>query len=61
VFNNNEIGLPEDPALITDITCIHNEGEEKSFKLLEVLLDEYLSFEAHVNNLCAKSLSLSFV
>jgi hypothetical protein len=54
VFNNNEIGLPEDPALITDISRIHNEGEEKSFKLLGVMLDEYLSFEAHVNNLCVK-------
>jgi hypothetical protein len=42
------------PALITDIARIHNEGEEKSFKLLGVMLDEYLSFEAHVNNLCVK-------
>jgi hypothetical protein len=54
LFNNNEIGLPEDPALISEITRIHNDGEEKSFKLLGVLLDEYLSFDAHVNSLCAK-------
>ncbi len=54
VFNNNEIGVPEDPALITDIIRIHNDGDEKSFKLLGVMLDEYLSFEAHINNLCVK-------
>jgi hypothetical protein len=54
VFNNNEIGVPEDPALITDIIRIHNEGDEKSFKLLGVMLDEYLSFDAHINNLCVK-------
>jgi hypothetical protein len=54
LFNSNEIGLPEDPALISEITRIYNDGEEKSFKLLGVLLDEYLSFDAHVNSLCAK-------
>jgi hypothetical protein len=42
LFNNNETGLPEDPALVSEITRIHNEGEEKSFKLLGVLLDKYL-------------------
>ncbi|MFN9960867.1 MAG: reverse transcriptase domain-containing protein, partial [bacterium] len=54
LFNNNEIGPPEDPNLIFPITRIHNEGEEKSFKLLGLLFDEYLSFDSHVDNLCSK-------
>jgi hypothetical protein len=54
VFNNNEIGQAEDLSLISEITRVHNEGEERSFKLLGVLLDEYLSFDAHVTNLCSK-------
>jgi hypothetical protein len=41
VFNNNEIGQAEDLSLIAEITRVHNEGEERSFKLLGVLLDEY--------------------
>jgi hypothetical protein len=42
------------PALIFPITRVHCEGEEKSFKLLGVLFDEYLSFEAHITSLCNK-------
>jgi hypothetical protein len=38
VYNSNEIGLPENQALIYPIERIHNEGETKSFKLLGVLL-----------------------
>jgi hypothetical protein len=37
-FNNNEPGQPEDPNLISNIDRIHNEGNEKNFKLLGVLL-----------------------
>ncbi len=48
LFNNNEIGAVENPNLITPVMRIHNEGEETSFKLLGVLFDEYLLFEAHV-------------
>jgi hypothetical protein len=54
VFNNNEIGQPEMQNLIYPITRIHNDGTENSFKLLGVFFDEYLSFEAHINNLCTK-------
>jgi hypothetical protein len=54
VFNANEIGQPEDPALIHEIERIHNDGPTKSFKLLGVLFDEYLSFDAHITHLCAK-------
>jgi hypothetical protein len=54
VYNDNEIGMPDDPNLIFPISRIHNEGEEKSFKLLGVLFDEYLSFDAHIDHLCTK-------
>jgi hypothetical protein len=53
LFNSNEIGHPEDPSLVYPIDRIHSEGNEKSFKLLGVLFDEYLSFEYHIANLCA--------
>jgi hypothetical protein len=54
VFNNNEIGRPESQNLIYPISRIHNDGDEKCFKLLGVHFDEYLSFDAHINNLCTK-------
>jgi hypothetical protein len=54
LFNNNEIGQAENPDLIVPVTRIHSDGEEKSFKLLGVLFDEYLSFEYHISSLCAK-------
>jgi hypothetical protein len=54
VFNSNETGTLNDPLLISPIERIHNEGNTKSFKLLGVLLDEYLSFDAHIDNICSK-------
>jgi len=54
VFNNNEIGKFQDPALIFPIERIHNHGVTKVFKLLGILLDEYLSFDAHIIYLCSK-------
>ncbi len=55
VFNSNEIGLlAVNNELIKAIDRIHNDGPEKSFKLLGVHLDEYLSFNAHITQLCAK-------
>jgi len=53
-FNNNEPGMPEDPSLIYQIERIHNEGLTKSFKLLGVLFDEYLSFDPHISLVCSK-------
>jgi hypothetical protein len=53
-FNNNEPGQPVDPNLIYPIDRIHNDGPEKCFKLLGVMFDEYLSFDAHISHLCAK-------
>ncbi len=54
MFNGNEIGTIENPNLIVPIVRIHDQGEEKSFKLLGVHFDEYLSFNAHISNVCAK-------
>jgi len=46
--------MPEDPSLIYQIERIHNEGPTKSFKLLGVLFDEFLSFEPHISLVCSK-------
>ncbi len=54
VYNSNEIGLPENQALIYPIERIHNEGETRSFKMLGVLFDEYLTFDDHISNVCTK-------
>jgi hypothetical protein len=54
VFNCNEIGQQINNYLIQPIERVHNEGNEKSFKLLCVHVDEYLSFNAHITHLCAK-------
>jgi hypothetical protein len=54
VFNSNVIGQEVNVDLIKPIDRVHGEGTEKSFKLLGVYLDEYLSFNAHVSQLCAK-------
>jgi len=54
LYNNNEIGETENPDLITPVTRVYNEGEETSFKLLGILFDEYLSFDAHIAFLCSK-------
>jgi hypothetical protein len=54
LFNTNEIGKTEDPNRIFEIKRIHNEGDEKSYKALGILLDEYLSFDEHISHLCAK-------
>jgi hypothetical protein len=59
IYNSNEIGVPDpDPALISPIERIHNEGRETSFKLLGVLLDEFLSFNDHITMLTRKILVL---
>jgi hypothetical protein len=54
IYNNNEPGQPEDPTLISPIDRISNDSSETSFKLLGVLIDEYLSFNDHISHVCAK-------
>jgi hypothetical protein len=40
--------------LVSPIERVYNNGNEKSFKLLGVYFDEYLSFDDHINHLCNK-------
>jgi hypothetical protein len=40
--NSTEIGLPDDPDMNTPIKCISNSSNEKSYQLLDILLDEHL-------------------
>jgi hypothetical protein len=54
VFNSSEIGKPNNPLQIFNIERIHNAGAIKNFKLLGLYLDEYLTFDAHINMLCSK-------
>ncbi len=54
VYNSTEIGLPDDPALISPIERISFTSAESSFKLLGVYFDEYLSFKPHIDMLCSK-------
>ncbi len=54
VYNSTEIGLPTDPESVSPIERVHNAGSEKTFKLLGVYFDEYLSFDSHISQLCKK-------
>ncbi len=57
IFDANEPGQPHNEEMIYTLERIHNEHEDKnkrSYKLLGVHLDEYLSFNTHVNILCNK-------
>jgi hypothetical protein len=54
VFNSNEIGHVQISDKIVPITRVHLEGAEKSFKLLGVHFDEYLSSESHITSICMK-------
>jgi hypothetical protein len=58
MFNGNEIGTIENPNLIVPIVRIHDQGDEKSFKLLGVHFEEYLLCNAHISSVCAKFLNL---
>ena len=56
-FNQNEIGKPEDPLLITPLERIFNEHpniESRTYKLLGVQLDETLSFKTHIETTSKK-------
>ena len=56
-FNNNEIGVQNDPKNIFTLERVHTdnpEQEHRFYKLLGVYLDEYLSFDKHVSYICAK-------
>jgi hypothetical protein len=54
VFNNTEIGTPDNPDYIMPIERVYNEGNERSFKLLGVYFDEFLNFDHHITHVCSK-------
>ena len=57
VFDENEIGGAQDPALVTPLGRIydaHPSSDQKSYKLLGIFLDEPLSFNSHAKFLTNK-------
>ncbi len=54
VYHSTETGQISDPQLVTPLDRVHNTGTEKSFKLLGMYFDEYLSFDSHIEHLCKK-------
>ncbi len=52
LFSSNELGSPEDPYILLKESI--NDGPTKSFKLLIVLFDEYLSFDPYISQVCSK-------
>jgi hypothetical protein len=64
VFNDNEIGQPVDPDKVTVLERIHSGHpvhSNRSYKLLGVYLDEYLSFHEHVKHVCNKVAQSNFI
>ena len=62
-LNTNEIGKPEDPSLIFPLERVHTDHanpEMRTYKLLGIHFDEYLSFDQHVSFLCAKLAKMLF-
>ena len=54
VFNSNEPNELQNPEKIIPLERISNEQPVKYYKLLGVLLDEYLSFDFYIMQLCNK-------
>jgi hypothetical protein len=64
VFNNNEIGTPNNPNLITPIDRIYTKNpnkKDRSFKLLGILLDENLTFNDNTDFICNKIAKSIFI
>jgi len=54
VFNFKSLETPlADPSLITKMTCVNNLPEPK-IKILGVLIDPFLTFKEHIQNLSSK-------
>jgi Reverse transcriptase (RNA-dependent DNA polymerase) len=64
LFNNNDVSEPEDQNKIFPLERIHDDSENpqnRSFKLLGVLLDEHLSFNQHCTNVCNKLSQANYI
>ena len=56
-FNNNEMGVQNDPKNIFMLERVYTdnpEQEHRFYKLLGVYLDKYFYFDKHVSYICAK-------
>ncbi len=56
-YNANDPGMVPNPDLITPLERYHNNHKNKNcrqYKLLGIHLDEYLSLDYHVDNICNK-------
>jgi hypothetical protein len=65
VFNSNDLNIANpDPNLVYKLDRVHdnnNDENMKSFKLLGVYFDEYLSFNKHISMLAAKLSRANFL
>jgi hypothetical protein len=64
IFNSNPPNTPTDNNLISTLGRIHNNHpniDSRSYKLLGILLDEHLSFNANTDYLLSKLSKSSFI
>ena len=57
IYDENEPNQPYDPSKVTVLERLHDKHENpncRAYKLLGIYLDEYLSFDFHVNYLLSK-------
>ena len=63
-YNSNELDDIQDPTNITKLGRIHNEHpdiKEQTYKFLGIYLDEYLSFDTHINHIHSKIAQSHFI
>ncbi len=63
-FNTNEIGKVEDEQKKFELQRVYNQCPDSNnheYKLLGVYFDEYLSFDKHINTICAKLARACFI
>jgi hypothetical protein len=64
IFNNNDIGEPNDESKIFELDRIYDDNPnvaDRTFKLLGVFLDENLNFDQHCNHVCTKLSQANYI